>query len=109
MRRALWFAPITALVFFLLGSWLGPKGISYWFTPPVLAGAPVTFSCTPSIDWAMTHLLIVQMSCTLAGLIAGVLLTWWLNRRAAKHEAAQLAANANQTSGASAATGALAK
>ena len=109
MRRALWFAPITALVFFLLGSWLGPKGISYWFTPPVLAGAPVTFSCTPSIDWAMTHLLIVQMSATLAGLIAGVLLTWWLNRRAAKKESAQLAANAAQSKGASAATSAVAK
>jgi len=83
MRRALWFAPITALVFLLLGSWLGPKVLSYWFTPPVLAGAPATFSCTPSIDWAMTHLLITQAVCTGLGLIAGVLLTWWLNRRAA--------------------------
>jgi hypothetical protein len=84
MRRALWFAPITALLFFGLGCWLGPKWLSYYFTPPVIAGAPSTFSCTPSIDWAMQELLKIQLGGVVAGLILGTALTAYLNHRAAK-------------------------
>ena len=33
-----------ALIFVLLATWLGPKMISYWYTPPVPAGAGTMMS-----------------------------------------------------------------
>ena len=39
MKRVTISALISALVFGLLATWLGPKMISYWYTPPVPAGA----------------------------------------------------------------------
>ena len=55
MRRVTITTLICALIFGLLATWLGPKMIAYWYTPPVPAGA---FNCTDAVQWAMNKLVV---------------------------------------------------
>jgi len=53
-----------ALLGALLASWLAPKGIAWYFDPPVNIGV----NCREATEWSMSRLLIAQFW----GLIAGV-------------------------------------
>ena len=74
MKRVTISALISALVFGLLATWLGPKMISYWYTPPVPAGAASAFNCTDAVNWAMNKLVLTQLIGSVIGLLVGMVL-----------------------------------
>jgi hypothetical protein len=69
MRRVTVTTLVCALIFGLLATWLGPKMIAYWYTPPVPAGA---FNCTEAVQWAMNKLVLTQVIGTFIGMAVGV-------------------------------------
>ena len=71
MRRVTITTLICALIFGLLATWLGPKMIAYWYTPPVPAGA---FNCTDAVQWAMNKLVVTQIIGTFIGVVVGIVL-----------------------------------
>ena len=64
MKRVTIAALVSALVFGILSTWLGPKMIAYWYAPPVPSGAAVAFNCTDAVTWAMNKLVLTQILCT---------------------------------------------
>ena len=74
MKRFSVSALLCALIFGLLATWLGPKMITYWYAPPVAAGAAAAFNCTEAVEWAMRKLVITQLMGTILGLVVGVVL-----------------------------------
>ena len=81
MRRVTIAALISAVIFGILSTWLGPKMISYWYSPPVPAGAASAFNCTDAVNWAMHKLVLTQLIGTLIGLVAGALVGALVIRR----------------------------
>jgi hypothetical protein len=74
MRRVTVTTLICALIFGLLATWLGPKMIAYWYTPPVAAGAASAFNCTEAVQWAMNKLVVTQVIGTFIGVLVGIVL-----------------------------------
>ena len=74
MRRVTISSLVCALLFGLLATWLGPKMISYWYTPPVPAGAASAFNCTDAVNWAMNKLVLTQLIGSLIGIVVGLVL-----------------------------------
>lgn len=72
MKRVSIAALLCALIFGLLATWLGPKMISYWYTPPVAAGAAAAFNCTEAVQWAMNKLILTQLIGSVIGLVVGI-------------------------------------
>ena len=72
MKRATISSLIFALIFGLLATWLGPKMISYWYAPPVAAGAASAFNCTEAVNWAMNKLVLTQLIGSVIGLLVGM-------------------------------------
>jgi hypothetical protein len=70
MKRATVIMLLTALVFGIAATWLGPKMIAYWYNPPV----PTAFNCTDAINWAMHRLILTQLGGTAIGLVVGAIL-----------------------------------
>ena len=60
-------------IFGLLATWLGPKMISYWYAPPVQAGAASAFNCTEAVNWAMNKLVLTQVVGTVIGVAVGLI------------------------------------
>jgi len=83
MKRATIAALLCALIFGLLATWLGPKMIAYWYTPPVPAGAASAFNCTDAVQWAMSKLVLTQLVGSLIGLVVGLVLGILMRPRAA--------------------------
>ena len=81
MKRVTISALISALVFGLLATWLGPKMISYWYTPPVPAGAASAFNCTDAVNWAMNKLVLTQLIGSVIGLLVGMVLGILMRRK----------------------------
>jgi hypothetical protein len=81
MKRVTISALIAALVFGLLATWLGPKMISYWYTPPVPAGAASAFNCADAVNWAMNKLVLTQLIGSLIGFIVGMVLGVVMRRK----------------------------
>lgn len=81
MRRVTIAALLTAMIFGILSTWLGPKMISYWYSPPVPAGAASAFNCTDAVNWAMHKLVLTQIIGTLIGLVAGAFIGALVIRR----------------------------
>jgi tellurite resistance protein TehA-like permease len=73
MKRVTISSLIFALIFGLLATWLGPKMISYWYTPPVAAGAASAFNCTEAVNWAMNKLVLTQLVGSIIGLVVGMI------------------------------------
>src|ERR1700704_2923148 len=71
MKRVTMSSLVCALIFGLLATWLGPKMISYWYSPPVAAGAAAAFNCTEAVNWAMNKLVITQLIGSVIGLLVG--------------------------------------
>jgi hypothetical protein len=74
MKRATVTSLVCAIIFGLLATWLGPKMISYWYTPPVPSGAASAFNCTDAVNWAMNKLVLTQLIGTLIGIVVGLVL-----------------------------------
>ncbi len=83
MKRVTIAALLCALIFGLLATWLGPKMIAYWYTPPVPAGAASAFNCTDAVQWAMSKLVLTQLVGSLIGLVVGIILGILMRPRAA--------------------------
>jgi small basic protein len=84
MKRVSIAALVCGIVFGILSTWLGPKMIAYWYTPPV----PTAFNCTEPITWALHRLVWTQIIGTLIGLAVGVVLGVLMRRREAPPPAA---------------------
>jgi len=69
MKRVTIAALVSALVFGILSTWLGPKMIAYWYAPPVPSGAAVAFNCTDAVTWAMNKLVLTQIAGSLVGAV----------------------------------------
>lgn len=89
MKRSLALFTIGGLLGTALGSWLGPKAVSYWFAPPVQNSH---FNCNAEITWAMQSL--IKWQALSAGVwavivvIAGTLIARAWRQRAARKAAA---------------------
>jgi membrane associated rhomboid family serine protease len=81
MKRVTISALVSAIVFGLLATWLGPKMISYWYTPPVPAGAASAFNCTDAVNWAMNKLVLTQLIGSVIGLLVGMVLGILMGRK----------------------------
>jgi ABC-type phosphate/phosphonate transport system permease subunit len=81
MKRVTMSSLVCALIFGLLATWLGPKMISYWYTPPVAAGAASAFNCTEAVNWAMNKLVLTQLVGTVIGVVVGLVLGIVMRRR----------------------------
>ena len=81
MKRVTISSLVCALVFGLLATWLGPKMISYWYTPPVPAGAASAFNCTDAVNWAMNKLVLTQLIGSVIGLLIGMVLGILMRRK----------------------------
>lgn len=88
MKRVTISALLCALIFGLLATWLGPKMISYWYTPPVPSGAASAFNCTDAVQWAMGKLVLTQLIGSLIGVVIGIVLGILMRPRAAPPPAA---------------------
>lgn len=75
MRRILTGICVGALVGIVLTTWLGPRVLTWWFTPP--AGVMLT-NASEAVRWGMDRLVSAQLVSLLIGavlgLVAGVLL-----------------------------------
>jgi len=81
MKRVTISSLVCALIFGLLATWLGPKMISYWYTPPVPAGAASAFNCTDAVNWAMNKLVLTQLVGTVIGVVVGIVLGVLMRRK----------------------------
>ena len=63
-----------AVQLYFLAGWLGPKMISYWYTPPVPSGGASAFNCTDAVNWAMNKLVLTQLAGTVIGIVVGLVL-----------------------------------
>ena len=81
MKRVTTSALVCALLFGLLATWLGPRIISYWYSPPVAAGAAAAFNCTEAVNWAMNKLVLTQVIGSLVGVFVGILIGMAMRRR----------------------------
>lgn len=75
MRRTLTAICVGALAGIVLTTWLGPRVLTWWFTPP--AGVMLT-NASEAVRWGMDRLVSAQLVSLLVGavlgLVAGVLL-----------------------------------
>jgi ABC-type phosphate/phosphonate transport system permease subunit len=88
MKRVTISALLCALIFGLLATWLGPRMITYWYTPPVPAGAASAFNCADAVQWAMNKLVLTQVIGSLIGVVVGIVLGILLRPRTAPPPAA---------------------
>src|SRR5437764_6033695 len=88
MKRVTISSLIFALIFGLLATWLGPKMISYWYAPPVQAGAASAFNCTEAVNWAMNKLVLTQVVGTVIGVAVGLIVGILMRPRTAPPPAA---------------------
>ncbi len=64
----LWLTAVGALIGGVLSTWLAPKMIAWYFTPPAQMG----FNCVDPINWALHKMLVAQLSGIGVGAICGV-------------------------------------
>src|SRR5712675_3147828 len=81
MKRVTISSLVCALVFGLRATWLGPKMISYWYAPPVAAGAAAAFNCTEAVNWAMNKLVLTQVFGSVIGVAVGIVLGLFMGRK----------------------------
>ena len=80
MKRVTTVSLVSAIIFGILATWLGPKMIAYWYAPPIPSGAASAFNCTDAVGWAMNKLVLTQIVGTLAGAVIGIVVGILLSR-----------------------------
>ncbi|MEO5668526.1 MAG: hypothetical protein ABIR96_10740 [Bdellovibrionota bacterium] len=71
---------IGALLGALVASWLAPKGIAWYFDPPVNIGV----NCKAATEWSMSRLLIAQFWGLVIGTVASLAIATLLRKRRAR-------------------------
>lgn len=66
-KSALWLTMIGSLVGAVLSTWLAPKMIAWYFTPPAQMG----FNCVDPIQWALGKLQFAQVLGIILGAVLG--------------------------------------
>src|SRR5439155_26047866 len=80
MRRVTITTLICALIFGLLTTWLGPRMIAYWYTPPVPEWA---CNFTVGARGAMSELVLTQIIGTCMGVVVGIILGIFMGTKGA--------------------------
>ena len=81
LKQVLWMSASLSLLAGILGTWLAPKAISWYFDPPVQIGV----NCKAATVWAMSRLVWAQGICLILGAVLGALAAfWWLRRAESK-------------------------
>lgn len=70
MKKTLRLAAIGCIVGGIATSWLAPKAIAWYFTPPI----EMAINCKAPIEWALHKLQLAQLFGTLIGGLAFALL-----------------------------------
>jgi len=78
MKRVTIFGVVTALVFALLSTWLGPRMIGWYVTP---ADQPAAMSCQAAVVGAMHRLVQTQLIATAIGFVGGLVLGFLFRRK----------------------------
>lgn len=81
-RLSLWVS-VSAILGVILASWLAPKGIAWYFDPPVDIGV----NCRAATEWSMRRLLIAQGGGLSIGAVAGFVISMTRKKGAADTEA----------------------
>jgi hypothetical protein len=68
-----------ALIGIVLATWLGPRVLTWWFTPP--AGVMLT-NASEAVRWGMDRLVHAQLISLLIGAILGLIVGVLLRRKA---------------------------
>jgi LPXTG-motif cell wall-anchored protein len=74
--KFIWFALFGGLLGAALTSWLAPKGIAWYFDPPVNIGV----NCREATEWSMRKLQTAQAFGLVGGAVLGGII-WFLMRR----------------------------
>jgi|GEM_PF-1039853 len=69
----------TAFAFSLLATWLGPRVIVWYFTPP--AGMAMTFNAGQAVQWGMDRLIEAQLTGAVVGALIALVVSFILVRR----------------------------
>lgn len=80
LPRALRFSVIGALLGAVLSTWLAPKMIAWYFTPPVEFG----INCNPPIVWALHRMQLAQATGVFVGFILFLVLFMVFSKRQSK-------------------------
>ena len=75
--RFLWLAGLGAAVGGFLATWLSPKMIAWYFSPPVDFG----INCRAPIEWALRRFQWAQFSGLCLGALTGIILGLLLKKR----------------------------
>lgn len=71
MKKTIRMAAIGSILGGIATSWLAPKAIAWYFTPPI----EMALNCKAPIEWALHKLQLAQLFGTVAGAILFVLLS----------------------------------
>lgn len=71
------FIVLGAIIGSAMASWLAPKGIAWYFDPPVDIGV----NCKSATEWAMNKLRFLQIVGLGAGGVVGLIFAFMLRRR----------------------------
>ncbi|HYZ87717.1 MAG TPA: hypothetical protein VE620_00330 [Myxococcales bacterium] len=80
MRRILTSVIAGALIGIILATWLGPRVLTWWFTPP--AGVMLT-NASEAVRWGMDRLVHAQIISLLVGAALGLVVGLLLRPKAA--------------------------
>ena len=72
MKKTIRMAAIGSILGGITTSWLAPKAIAWYFTPPI----EMALNCKAPIEWALHKLQLAQLFGTAAGAILFVLLSF---------------------------------
>ncbi len=78
-RSALWLVVVGSLIGAVLSTWLAPKMIAWYFTPPAQMG----FNCVEPIQWALGKLQTAQFVGIVVGAAGGFAIYFGLFRKKA--------------------------
>ena len=83
MPLALYFAFGGAFISAILTTWLAPRMIKWWFTPPV----ETVPRCSEAIAWALSRLQWAQLWGVIVGIVVGLVVYGFVQRRRKKQQA----------------------
>ncbi|MBK9038833.1 MAG: hypothetical protein IPL83_06705 [Bdellovibrionales bacterium] len=72
-----------SFLFSCISSWLSPKFLSWYASPPV----PIGVSCDGAITWVMSKLILAQSISSLLGGIVGLTIYLWIRSKSKKAQA----------------------